>query len=63
MDRKIIMFDYEGVKTIKIFEFSFCISNLKNWSPQKYEIEWPNKHNPNEFMASQNLLYNFSKLV
>jgi len=53
------MFDREGVKPIKIFELSFFMSNLKNWSPQKYEVKWPNKHNSNQFMASQNLLYNF----
>jgi len=27
----IIMFDHEGVKTTKIFELSFCMSNLKSW--------------------------------
>jgi len=55
-DRKIIMFDHKDAKPIKIFELSFCMSNLKNWSPKKYEVEGPNKHNPNQFIASQNLL-------
>jgi len=35
------------------------MSNLKSWSPKKYEVKGPNMHNPNQFMASQNLLYNF----
>jgi len=55
------MFDYEGVKTLKISELSFRMSNLKELINKKYEVEGPNKHNPNQFMASQNLLYNFFK--
>jgi len=35
------------------------MSNLKSWSPKQYEVKWPNMHNPNQFMASQNLVYNF----
>jgi len=57
------MFDHESVKTMKIFELSFCMSNLKSWSPQKYEVEWPNKPNPNQFMAFQNLHYKFFKWI
>jgi len=58
------MFDHQSVKTMKIFDLSFCMSNLKNWLPKiyeakKYEVEEPNKYYPNQFMASQNLLYNF----
>jgi len=55
------MFDHWGVKTMKICELSFCMSNLKNWAPKKYEDKGPNMHNSNQFMASQNLLYNFFK--
>jgi len=51
------MFDYQGVKTIKIFELSLCMSNLKSWPPKKFEVEGSNKHNLNQFMAAQNLLY------
>jgi len=50
------MFDHQGVKTMKIFELSFCMSNLKNWLLEKYEVEGPNKNNPNQFMVSQNLV-------
>jgi len=57
------MFDHQGVKPMKIFELSFCMSNLKNWLPKKYEVEGPNKYNPNQFMASQNLLYYFFKQI
>jgi len=57
------MFDHDGVKTLKIFELSFCMSNMKSWSPVKYKVEGPNKHNLNQFMASQNLLYNFFKWI
>jgi len=56
------MFDHEGVKTIKrfqVFQSSFHMSNLKNWSPKKWEDKGPNMHNPKQFMAFQNLLYNF----
>jgi len=45
------MFDHHGVKTIKIDELSFCMSNLKKWLPKKYEVEGPNKYNPNQFIA------------
>jgi len=55
------MFDHQGVKTMKIFELSYCISNLKNWLPKKHEVERPNKYNPNQFMAFKNLLYNYFK--
>jgi len=44
---------------MKIFELSFCIANLKNRLLKKYEVEGPNKNNSNQFMAFQNLLYNF----
>jgi len=37
--------------------------NLKIWSPKKYEVKGPNMHNPNQFMSSQNLLYNFFKQI
>jgi len=46
---------------MKNFELSFCTSNLKNWSTKQYEVEGPSKHNPNQFMASQNVLYNYFK--
>jgi len=39
------------------------MSNLKIWSPKKYEDKGPNMHHPNQFMASQNLLNNFFKLI
>jgi len=55
------MFDHKSIETMKIFELSFCMSNLKKWLPKKYKVEGPNKYNPNQFMASQNLLYNFLK--
>jgi len=35
------------------------MSKLKSWSPKKYEVKGPNMHNPNQFMAFQNLLHNF----
>jgi len=44
---------------MKNFEPSFCMSNLNNWLPKKYKVEGPKKYNPNQFMASQNLFYNF----
>jgi len=54
------MFDHKGVKTIKNIEIFFAMSNPKSWSPKKYEIEKPNKPiNPNQFVISQNRLYNF----
>jgi len=66
MDWKIIMFNHEGVKTMKarvwkwfeVFQSSIHMSNLKCWLPKKYEGKGPNMHNPNQFMASQNPLYN-----
>jgi len=35
---KIIMFDHEGVKSMKIFQFSFSMSTLRSWSLKKYEV-------------------------
>jgi len=35
---KIIMFDHKGVKTVKKFQFSFCMSTLKSWSLKKHEV-------------------------
>ncbi len=61
MSWKIITFDHEGDKTMKNFQLTFCISILKSWSPKKYEAKEPNTHKPNQFMAFQNLLYNFLK--
>jgi len=55
------MFNHQDVKTMKIFELSFCLSNLKSWLPKKYEVEGPKKYNPNQFTAFQNLLYNSFK--
>jgi len=57
------MVQHEGVKTMKIFKLSFCMSNQKSRLPKKYEVEGPNKHSPNQFMAYQNLLYNFIKWI
>jgi len=57
-----ITYDHEGVKNTKRFQVcqsSFHMSNLKIWSPKEYEDKGPNMHNSNQFMASQNLLYNF----
>jgi len=39
------------------------MSNLKSWSPKKYEDKGPNMHNRNQFIASQNLLYDFLKRI
>jgi len=47
---------------MKIFELSFCKSNLKKLLPKKYEVEGLNKYNPNQFVTSQNLPYNFKKM-
>jgi len=58
-----MMFDHDGVKTMKIFELSFCMSNLKSWLPKKYEVEGPNKYNLHQYMDFQNLLYNFFKWI
>ena len=57
------MFNHEGVKTMKIFKFSFCMSTLKSWSPKKYEVIGPSMHNPNQFTVFQNLFYNFFKWI
>ena len=51
------MFDHEGVKTMKIFKSSFCMSTLKSWSLKKYEVIGPSM--PNQFMAQS--IYGFSK--
>jgi len=62
VDWKLIMFDHEGVKTAKwfeVFQFFFHMSNLKRLSPKKNKVKGHNVHNPNQFMASQNLLYIF----
>jgi len=56
------MFDHEGVNTTKVvFQSSFHMSNLKSWLPKKYEDKGPNMRNPNQFMASLNLFYDFFK--
>jgi len=36
----------------EVFQSSFHMSNLKSWSPKKYEVKGPNTHNQNQFMAS-----------
>jgi len=55
----------EGVETTKkkveVLEPSFHMSNLESWSPKKYEVKGLNMYNSNQFIASQNLLYNFFK--
>jgi len=56
------MYDQEGVKTIKSFEFSFCMSNLKSWSPKKYKVEGPNKHNSNQFTVFPRVSQNYSTI-
>jgi len=50
-------------KWVEVFQSSFHMSNLKSQSPKKYDIKGPNAHNPNQFMASQNLPYNFFKWI
>jgi len=50
-------------KWFEIFQSSFHMSNLKNRSPKKYEIKETNISNPNQFMDSQNLLYNLIKWI
>jgi len=50
-------------KWLEVFQSSFHMTNLKSWSPKKYEDKEPNMHNPNQFMASQNLLYNSFKWI
>ena len=57
------MFDPEGVKTMKIFQFSFHMSILKSWSLKKYEVIGPSMHNLNQFTVFQNLFYNFFKWI
>jgi len=58
-----ICFKKKLQKWFEVFQSSFLISYLKNWSPRKYEDEGPNMHNPNQFMPSQNLFYNFLKWI
>jgi len=53
------MFDHEGVKTVKVIWSLFLHVKPKKIGPPKYEIKGHNMHNPNQFMASQNLLYIF----
>jgi len=62
-DWKIIMFDHEGIKTMKTSQFSFCMSILKSWSLKEYEAIGPSMHNPNQFMVFQNLFYDFYKWI
>jgi len=50
-------------KLFEVFQSSFYMSNLKSWSPKKYEDKRPNMYNPNEFIASQNPFYNFIKWI
>jgi len=50
-------------KWFEFFQSSFHMSNLKSWSPKKYENKGPNMHNSNQFMASQNLFYNSFKWI
>jgi len=57
------MLNHKGVKTMKIFELSFCMPNLKNWLPKKCEVERPDKYNSNQFMAFQNSTLQFLKRV
>jgi len=38
-DWNIIMLDHQGFKTMKIFELSFCMSNLKNWLPKNVRLK------------------------
>jgi len=47
-------------KRFEIFQSSFHVSNLKNWSPKKIRLLGIILvYNPNQFMAFQNLFYNF----
>jgi len=48
---------------VEVFQSSFHISNLKSWSPKKYEVRGPNMYNHNQFIAFQILLYNFFKWI
>jgi len=54
------MSDHQGVKTIIIFKFSFCMSNLKDWLPKEFVVEGPNKYNSNSIYS---ILYNFLKWI
>jgi len=58
-DWNIIMFDHEGVKTRKKFQFSFCMSTLNFLS----QVIGSSMHNPNQFTFFQNLFYNFFKWI
>jgi len=67
MDWKIIMFDEEGVKIVKVI-WSLSIfflrvkSKLKSW--KKYEVEGHNMNiNHNWFKTFQNLFYKFFKWI
>lgn len=35
------MFDHEGVKTMNIFQLSFCMLHLRKWLTKEYEGEGP----------------------
>jgi len=66
MDWKIIMFNHEGVQIAKVmWSLWILFSQVKSKKlvTKKYKIKEPNMHNPNQFMASQNLLYNFFKWI
>jgi len=53
IERLFIMFNHEGVKTNKgNHSILFHMSNLKIWSPKKYDDKGSNMHNSNEFTAS-----------
>jgi len=63
MDWKIVMFDHEGVIIVKK-SWSLSILFLHDVKSRKlvskiFDVKGPNMHNPNQFMASQNLHYNF----
>jgi len=57
-DWKVIILDVKSMKVIWSLsnESFFYMSNLKNGSPKKYEVKGNNMPNPNQFIASQNLL-------
>jgi len=58
------MFDHEGVKNCKSdenFSILFSQAKYKKLVTKKNEAKRSNMHNPNQFMASQNLLYDFLK--
>jgi len=50
-------------KVIWCLSILFLHVKSKSWSPKKYEVKGLNKYNSNQFMASQNLLYNFFKWI